>query len=172
MFFRNCSQGPVLERPGADVASTGRFGCHFRFSEFPKRRPLDHLFYKNKRVVVCPWSFGDVLGPTRETLEDRETSSRSYLRFFLRSVLKARFAFSITVQCFNNLNIFVVFAAEPETSRNTTRIDSSTFNGQLVGPPFPLKSWLSEAKASRAGPTSAQCSIWGRFLMLFWWIWW
>ena len=44
MFFQNRSRRPFLEGPGADLASTGRFWCHFRFSGFPKRRLLDTCF--------------------------------------------------------------------------------------------------------------------------------
>ena len=40
IFFQNLPQGALLEGLGADDASTGRFGCHFRFTGFPKRHPL------------------------------------------------------------------------------------------------------------------------------------
>jgi hypothetical protein len=43
MFFQNLSWRPFLEGPGADLASTGRFWYHFRFSGFPKRRHLDTI---------------------------------------------------------------------------------------------------------------------------------
>ena len=61
MFVQNRSQGLFLEGPGADLAFTGRSGCHFRFSVFPKRHPLKHLFLAKTfiiRVVPMP---GDVL---------------------------------------------------------------------------------------------------------------
>jgi hypothetical protein len=43
-IYRNPPKRAFLEGSGADLASTGRFWCHFRFSEFPKRRLLAHHF--------------------------------------------------------------------------------------------------------------------------------
>ena len=43
VFSKTSPQGAFLNGTCADVASTGRFWYHFRFSGFPKRHPLDNL---------------------------------------------------------------------------------------------------------------------------------
>ena len=44
MFFQNRSTGQFLEGPSAKLVWKNVLGCHFRFSWFSKRHPLDHLF--------------------------------------------------------------------------------------------------------------------------------
>ena len=43
MFFQNRSWGPFEEGPSAELFEQIVFGCHFQFSWFSKRHPLDHL---------------------------------------------------------------------------------------------------------------------------------
>jgi hypothetical protein len=43
-IYRNPPKRAFLEGPSADLASTGRFWCHFRFSGFPKRHILGTIF--------------------------------------------------------------------------------------------------------------------------------
>ena len=56
MFVQNRSRRAFLEGLVADLASAGRFWCHFRFSGFPKRRPLDHNFRPKGRKDGNPES--------------------------------------------------------------------------------------------------------------------
>ena len=90
MFFQNRPQGQFLEGPGADVASTGRFGAIFDLRDFEKAP-----FGCPKGDQVVPGNnTRRVLGPTREMLEHWKTPTKLDLRFFLRFVLRAMFAFS------------------------------------------------------------------------------
>ena len=54
MFVQNPSQRAFLEGLGADLASTGRFWCHFRFSGFPKRHPPPPHFREKCLFVSDP----------------------------------------------------------------------------------------------------------------------
>ena len=73
MFFQNRSREPFLEGPGADLSSTGRFWCHFRFSGFPKRHLWGAIFAQNVDLELPGGRPETVLGATlrRTTLQNR-----------------------------------------------------------------------------------------------------
>ena len=73
---------PILHPQGA-------VGAIFDFRD---KAPFGQPFPHKKGFVVSPLSFGNVLGPTRETLEHRETPSGLDVCFFLLFVLQAMFA--------------------------------------------------------------------------------
>ena len=83
MFFQNHSRGPFLEDPSADLASTGRFWCHLRFSGFPKKRPLDRLFRRKSSKSRVGRSIRDDLEPTLAQTAIKMVPGRPETRFSL-----------------------------------------------------------------------------------------
>ena len=64
MFFQHRPWEALLDGPCADLASTGRFWCHFRFSGFPKSK-FWGATSRNKIVFELPSGVGvGVLAPT------------------------------------------------------------------------------------------------------------
>ena len=72
LFFQNRSWGLFLAGPGADLSSTGRFWCHFRFSGFPKRHLLGAIFAQKVDLELPGGRAETVLGATlrRTTLQN------------------------------------------------------------------------------------------------------
>ena len=109
MFFQKRFQGPILEDRCADFASTRRFWCHFRFSGFSKRHPLDNLFHSKSRQKWLHQMTGTILSATRETPENWETLGGLDLRFLLFFVWRSMFAFSKFDGSASKIRVFCLF---------------------------------------------------------------
>jgi hypothetical protein len=82
MFFQKRSREAFLEGPSADLASTGRFRCHFRFSGFPKNDPWDPIF-NHKIDFSLPGGMGQgTLAPTLARLATQERIFNNFWLFF------------------------------------------------------------------------------------------
>jgi hypothetical protein len=82
MFFQNRSRRPFLEGPGADLASTGRFWCHFRFPGFPKRHQLDTLFLSKIDFRLPGGMPETIIRPTLARFATRRNISFDFGIFF------------------------------------------------------------------------------------------
>jgi hypothetical protein len=77
MFFQNRSRRAFLEGPGGDLASIGRFWCHFRFSEFPKRRLIGAMFAQS--VYFCCGPFPVWASLPRPATQNGATTPRDHI---------------------------------------------------------------------------------------------